>query len=90
MKRQMDSDDFNGNSPIGKMSKWQFNDYLRSFDEIECIHDMRRIMKNNSQRFVYLVEFKDSDQFEWIDEHTVKRDYPQKLCEFYEAYIEWE
>lgn len=90
MKRRMDSDDFNGNSPVKTMSKSQFYDYLRRFDEIETIHDMRRMKKNNSHRIIYLVEFKDSNKYEWVDANTIKRDYPQKLCEFYETCITWE
>lgn len=85
----MDSDDFNGNSPA-KMTKSQFNDYLRNFVEVECIHDMRRMKKNKTYQISYLVEFKDSDEFEWVDANTVKHDFPLKLIEFYETCITWE
>lgn len=90
VKRPMDFDDFNGNESIQKMSKSQFSDYLRRFDEVERIHDMRRMKKNNSYRVVYLVEFKDSFEFEWVEASTIKRDYPRELCEFYEQCITWE
>lgn len=90
MKRQMDFDNFYEYPSIQKMSKYEFNDYLRSFTEIECIHDMRRIKENNSYQVIYEVEFKDADEHEWIDAKTLKRDYPQKLCEFYETCISWE
>lgn len=86
----MDSDDFNGNEPIQKMHKGQFNEYLRTFLEVERIHDMQREKKNKSYQVIYLVEFKDSYEFEWVDAGTVKRDYPRKLCEFYEQCITWE
>lgn len=90
VKRSMYSDDYNGNEPVRKMSKEQFSDYLRSFVQIERILDMRREKKNNSYQVIFLVEFKDSYEFEWIDATTVKRDYPRALCEFYEQCITWE
>lgn len=72
------------------MAELQFNNYLRSFVEIERIHDMRRVRKNKAYQIIYQVEFKDSDEYEWVDASIVKRDYPSKLCDFYETCITWE
>lgn len=72
------------------MTQRNFTDYLYGLQELVCIHDMRRMTKTKDAQLIYLVEFKDSDKYEWIDSDIMKRNYPRKLIEFYEKFIKWE
>lgn len=47
-------------------------------------------MRRSKEGVEYLVEYKDSNDLEWVPMNFVKRNHPQKVINFYENCIVWD
>lgn len=74
-----DSDDNDNLKPLVKRSyKWD--------KDIEMIHDMKR----SNGDILYMVEYRNTGELEWVSRQILVAQNPFKIIEFYETCITWE
>lgn len=71
-----------------------YTDAMETTDATSCIadHGIERVvnMRRFDKQIKFLVECKVCNKIYWQPANIVKRDFPQKLIDFYESCIKWQ